>query len=71
MVIILQFLCKIVPLKDNSLITQSIPIDPKHSAIKGLHYNDNIRQSIPQVLKQILEWSQSMRDPSQISALIF
>ena len=45
-------------------------MDPKHSAMKGLHYNDNIRQGRPLVLKQRLEWSQSIRGPLQISALI-
>ena len=31
-------LCKIVPLYHGSLITWYIPIDLKHSAIKGLHF---------------------------------
>ena len=35
-VIFLLLLCKIVPLKQDLLITQSIPMDPKYSFIERL-----------------------------------
>ena len=37
MIIFLQYLCKIVPLYQDSLITQSVAMDPKKSVINGLH----------------------------------
>ena len=37
MVIFLLFLRNIVPLEHGSVTTQSIPMDPEHSVIKGLH----------------------------------
>ena len=37
MVIFHLFICKIVPLKHDSLITRYIPMDPKHSIIKEMH----------------------------------
>ena len=36
-IIFLYFLCKMFPLQHISLKTQSIPMDPKYSVIKGLH----------------------------------
>ena len=53
MVIFLLLLCKIVRLQHTSLITQSIPMDPKHSVIEGLHCITIKDVKISYVLKKI------------------
>ena len=45
MVIFLSLLGKTVQLKQDSLITGSIPMDPIHSFIKGLHCKHQIAKS--------------------------